>query len=70
MRKIKQWYKKLNKFEKVIFWIIFAILTFFLLVALINITISLGYAGIKLKLWFNKIKFNSTYSPSWYNWER
>jgi len=49
MRKIKQWYKKLNKFEKVIFWIIFAILTFFLLVALINITISLGYAGIKLK---------------------
>ncbi|UNF62775.1 type IV secretion system DNA-binding domain-containing protein [Spiroplasma poulsonii] len=49
MRKIKQWYKKLNKFEKVIFWIIFAVLTFFLFILLINIVIALGYAGIKLK---------------------
>ncbi|MFJ1522651.1 type IV secretion system DNA-binding domain-containing protein [Spiroplasma sp. ald] len=49
MCKIKHQYQKLNKFEKVIFWIIFSVLTFFLLVALINIPISLGYAGIKLK---------------------
>ncbi|RUO86537.1 type IV secretion system DNA-binding domain-containing protein [Spiroplasma endosymbiont of Megaselia nigra] len=49
MRKIKQQFKKLNKFEKVIFWLIFSVLTFFLLIALINIPISLGYAGIKLK---------------------
>ncbi|MFX4057000.1 MAG: type IV secretion system DNA-binding domain-containing protein [Spiroplasma sp. hy2] len=49
MRKIKKWYKKINKFQKVIFWIIFAVLIFFLLIALINIPISLGYAGIKLK---------------------
>lgn len=49
MSKIKHWYKKLNKFKKVIFWIIFSVLTFFLFVALINIVIALGYAGIKLK---------------------
>ncbi|GAA6238920.1 MAG: hypothetical protein SPLM_10370 [Spiroplasma phoeniceum] len=49
MREIKQHYQKLNKFQKVIFWLFFAVLIFFLLVALINIPISLGYAGIKLK---------------------
>ncbi|RUO86231.1 type IV secretion system DNA-binding domain-containing protein, partial [Spiroplasma endosymbiont of Megaselia nigra] len=49
MRKIKQQFKKFNKFEKVIFWLIFSVLIFFLLIALINIPISLGYAGIKLK---------------------
>ncbi|MFJ1522419.1 hypothetical protein [Spiroplasma sp. ald] len=49
MRKIKHQYQKLNKFQKVVFWIIFSVLTFFLFVALINIPISLGYAGIKLK---------------------
>ncbi|MFU0252070.1 type IV secretion system DNA-binding domain-containing protein [Spiroplasma sp. Moj] len=49
MHKIKQQYQKLNKLQKAIFWIIFAILSFFSLVALINIPISLGYAGIKLK---------------------
>ncbi|WP_424527558.1 type IV secretory system conjugative DNA transfer family protein [Spiroplasma endosymbiont of Glossina fuscipes fuscipes] len=49
MRKIKQQFKKINKFEKVIFWLIFSILFFFLLIALINIPIALGYAGIKLK---------------------
>lgn len=49
MSKIKHWYKKLNKFKKVIFWLIFSVLIFFLLVALINIPIALGYVGIKLK---------------------
>lgn len=49
MHKIKQQYQRLNKLQKVIFWIIFAVLIFFLLIALINIPISLGYAGIKLK---------------------
>ncbi|UNF62741.1 type IV secretion system DNA-binding domain-containing protein [Spiroplasma poulsonii] len=49
MRKKWHWYKKLNKFEKVIFWFFLAVLIFFLLIALINIPISLGYAGIKLK---------------------
>lgn len=49
MQKIKQWFKKLNKFEKAIFLLFFAVLIFFLFISLINIVIALGYAGIKLK---------------------
>ncbi|MBW3059426.1 DUF87 domain-containing protein (plasmid) [Spiroplasma poulsonii] len=49
MHKIKQWFKKLNKFEKTIFIIFCVVITFHLFVALINIVIALGYAGIKLK---------------------
>ncbi|RUO85779.1 type IV secretion system DNA-binding domain-containing protein, partial [Spiroplasma endosymbiont of Megaselia nigra] len=49
MRKIKQWYKKLNKFEKAFFIFFTTIVFFFLFISLINIVIALGYAGIRLK---------------------
>lgn len=61
MNKIKQWFKKLNKFEKTLFILFVAVIVFFLFISLINIVIALGYAGIKLKAvtWQN---FSNAYS--------
>ncbi|WP_215825410.1 type IV secretion system DNA-binding domain-containing protein [Spiroplasma endosymbiont of 'Nebria riversi'] len=49
MNKIKQWFKKLNKFEKIILLSFSIILAFIFFITLINIIVAFAYAGIKLK---------------------
>lgn len=49
MNKIKQWFTKMNKFEKIVLIIFAMFLTFIFLICLINIVVAIAYAGIKLK---------------------
>jgi hypothetical protein len=49
MNKIKQWFKKLNKFEKIVLLSFSIILAFIFFITLINIIVALAYVGIKLK---------------------
>lgn len=49
MNKIKQWFTKMNKFEKIVLIVFAMFLTFIFLICLINIVVAIAYAGIKLK---------------------
>lgn len=49
MNKIKQWFTKMNKFEKIVLILFAMFLTFIFLICLINIVVAIAYAGIKLK---------------------
>jgi type IV secretory pathway TraG/TraD family ATPase VirD4 len=58
MNKIKQLFKKFNKFEKMVLLSFSIILAFIFFITLINIIVALAYAGIKLKevTWNNFVK--------------